>query len=84
MKKSVPVLNSIEKASFQVFAHAMSRLLRRDIRLEMRRLESLGSARRYLELIAFFGTLFGLSVLSASLGWMVFGAFFLIIIVVFY
>lgn len=84
MKKSLPVLNSFEKACFQVFAHAVSRLLRRDMRSEMRRLESLGNARRYLELTGFFGALFALSVISASLGWLVFGAFFLIVVVLFY
>lgn len=50
----------------------------------MRRLESLSNARRYLELTGFLGALFALSVVSASLGWMALGAFFLIIVVLFY
>lgn len=84
MKNSVPNLNAIEKACFQVFAHAISRLSRRDMTSELRRLEGLGSTRRYFELTAFFGILFALSILSASLGWMVFGVFFLIVLIVFY
>lgn len=84
MKQSSPVLISIEKALVQVFAHAKSRVLRRDMKSEMRRLNGLSSGRRYVELASFFGALFALSVLSASFGWMAFGAFFLVVAVVFY
>lgn len=83
MKNTEPVQTSFERACFQVTALARARLLRRDLSAELRRLQHLPRSRSYLEVGGFLAALLALSVIAASLGWVAFGAFFLIVIVVF-
>ncbi|MCV3272011.1 hypothetical protein [Roseobacter sinensis] len=83
MKKTAPLLTSLEKACFQVVAHGLSRLLRREMRVELRRLERQPKIRSYLEVGSFLALLFALSIVAASLGWIAFGAFFLLVIILF-
>lgn len=84
MKDATTLFSSIEKACYQVFAHALSRLRQSDINGELRRLDALPKGRRTLELAGFMGALFGLSILAASFGWIAFGAYFLAVLILFY
>lgn len=68
MKVSIPPFKSIEDAFFRIAAHVLSRLLRRDIRSELRRLQDQQKTKSYLEVAAICAVLFGLAVLAASFG----------------
>ncbi|WP_458322431.1 hypothetical protein [Roseobacter sp. A03A-229] len=78
-----PLLGLIEKTCFQVAAHGLSRLRRREMAAELRRLQQLPRSRSYLEVGGFMTALFMLSIIAAGFGWITFGAFLLIAIVVF-
>lgn len=83
MKAPIPFLSSIETACFRISAHVVSRLLRGDIRTEVRRLEAQPKTRSYIEVAAVFVGLFGLAILAAGFGVWGLCVYFAAILVVF-
>ncbi len=69
--------------AFQTVAYTCARILRRDYRSEIDRLEQQSRARSYLETLVTFGVLFGLAVVAASYGWIGMLVYFLAVLVLF-
>lgn len=83
MKDERRLCATIERTSFQVSAHVVSRLLRRDINAELDRLNKLAKRRSYAEVICILAVLFAFALLGASFGiWGLF-AYFAIVVLVF-
>ena len=83
MNARSPIIASIEKTTFQVSAHVLSRLMRRDINAELDRLYIQPKSRSYVEVACVSGALFASALVSASFGlWGLF-AYFAIVLLVF-
>lgn len=72
------------KSAFRVTAYVCARILRRDLRSEVDRLERQPRAKSYLETGATLTVLFGLSVFAASFGWIGLALYFAAVLILFY
>ncbi|MDW3224878.1 MAG: hypothetical protein R8G34_18675 [Paracoccaceae bacterium] len=83
MKVVFPLLAAVETTVFRITAHVLSRLLSRDIKSELDRLDKQPKSRSYCEAFAVFGSFFALALLAASFGvWGLF-IYFAVVIAVF-
>lgn len=72
------------RSVFRITAYVGARILRRDMRSEVDRLERQPRAKSYLEAGATLTVLFGLSVLAASFGWIGLALYFAAVLILFY
>jgi hypothetical protein len=77
-------LAKARQTGFRITAYVKARLLRRDLRGEVVRLENQPRSKSYLELALLLAALFALAVFAASFGWVGLALYFAAVLVLFY
>lgn len=83
MKYTIPLLATVERLCFRVTALVTSRLLSRDLRASVTRLQGLPKRRSYAEAAVVLGGLLGLALIAASFGWPGLLIYFVMIVMLF-
>lgn len=84
MKSPRPHINTLEKTCFIVTSYISSRVLRRDVKAELHRLETQPKHRSYAEMVLTIAVLFSLALLAASFGWIGLGLYFAAVVALFH
>ena len=77
----------MEKArltAFRITAYVIATILRRDLRVELDRIEQQPRSKSFFEVVAIATVIFALAIFASSFGWIGLGLYFLAILILFY
>ena len=84
MEERQSPIKTVRQTAFRITAYVRAKMLQRDLRAEIDRIEQQPRIKSYVETTATMTVLFALAILASSFGWIGLGVYFLAILIVFY